>query len=308
MKNSIKISVVIPVYNVENYIGQCLHSILNQTLKEIEVICVNDGSTDKSLSILEKYSKIDDRIKVIDQQNQGAGYSRNLGLELASGNYVHFMDSDDYMELNAYECLYNKAIEFGADIVKGKSYALDNKTKEKLKRSAYELSNIGKNNFDKLISFYDSPNKLIKTTLVPWNGICKKSFLIDNKINFNNLTCVNDHTFFYEVIIKSKKLLFINNFIINHRVNRGNSLIGQRAKHFYCEFISFRITEDLVQNLPREHQLLFLNNEIKDIMHFYKKFKDDETYGYLISLQTKEFFKSIGFGIDLKSGNLYRLE
>ena len=99
----VKVSVVIPVYNVEDYLRDCLDSIVNQTLKDIEIICINDGSTDNSLEILEHYKSKDERIKVISQENGGISAARNKGIDLASGDYISFIDSDDYIDNNFYE-------------------------------------------------------------------------------------------------------------------------------------------------------------------------------------------------------------
>ena len=105
-----KVSVIIPVYNVENYLRQCLDSVVNQTLKEIEIICVDDGSTDDSFDILQEYAEKDARIKVVKQKNQGVGFSRNKGIKLANGEFVCFLDSDDYYQYdNNLELLYTKS-------------------------------------------------------------------------------------------------------------------------------------------------------------------------------------------------------
>ena len=121
-----KVSVIIPVNNTEKYITKCLDSVINQTLKDIEIICVNDSSTDNSLSILKEYAKKDNRLKLIDlPQNQGAGDAKNAGLKLVQGEYLGFVDSDDYIDLNYYEELYNKAKENDADIVKSKLLMLE---------------------------------------------------------------------------------------------------------------------------------------------------------------------------------------
>ena len=98
----VKISVIIPVYNEEDYLNECLDSIVNQSLEDIEIICVDDGSTDNSLNILKSYES-DNRIKIIPKENSGLGASRNVALDIAQGEYIAFMDSDDYMNLNALE-------------------------------------------------------------------------------------------------------------------------------------------------------------------------------------------------------------
>jgi glycosyltransferase involved in cell wall biosynthesis len=116
MLMSIKISVIIPVYNAENYIKYCIESLLNQTLKECEFIFVNDGSHDQSRSIIEKYQQIDDRIILINQENEGVSTARNIGIKLAVGEYIGFVDADDYIESEMYEELYNSAIQNDCEI------------------------------------------------------------------------------------------------------------------------------------------------------------------------------------------------
>ena len=116
-----KVSVIIPVYNVEPYLEKCLDSLINQTLKDIEIICINDCSTDNSLNILEQFKNKDERIKLINlKENKGAAAARNEGLKIAKGEYLGFVDPDDYVDLNFYEELYKKAKQDDADIVKAK--------------------------------------------------------------------------------------------------------------------------------------------------------------------------------------------
>lgn len=114
----IKVSVVIPVYNADKYLNQCVDSVVNQTLKDIEIILVNDASTDNSLNICNEYKKKDDRIKIVDKPvNQGLAAARNSGMEVCNGEYVVFLDSDDWVELDAYEKMYNAAKSNDSDIV-----------------------------------------------------------------------------------------------------------------------------------------------------------------------------------------------
>ena len=111
-----KVSVIVPVFNVEKYVGQCLESLINQTLKNIEIIIVNDGSTDKSLSICEEYARKDNRISVYTKENGGLSSARNYGLQFVSSPYVGFVDSDDWVSENFYEVLYNSITVNDCDI------------------------------------------------------------------------------------------------------------------------------------------------------------------------------------------------
>ena len=121
----VKLSVIIPVYNAEKYISQALDSVLSQSLKDIEVICVDDGSTDKSLEILRQYEGNDTRVKVITQKNQHAGVARNKGIEIATGEYLHFLDADDCVLPYSYEAVYNKALIHNLDFLKFRGVGYD---------------------------------------------------------------------------------------------------------------------------------------------------------------------------------------
>ena len=113
-----KVSILIPIYNVEKYLRQCLESVVNQTLEDIEIICINDGSTDSSPEIIREFASRDSRIKVIDKQNTGYGHSMNQGLKAATGEYIGIVESDDFVELNMFESLYITAKNNGAEVVK----------------------------------------------------------------------------------------------------------------------------------------------------------------------------------------------
>ena len=119
---NIKVSIIVPVYNTEKYIGKCLESLIAQTLKEIEIICVNDGSTDNSLKILNYYQNKDLRIKIVNQKNSGPGKSRNTGIKIAKGDFIGFVDGDDWVDKNYFEKLYNAAIKYNCEISAGDFY------------------------------------------------------------------------------------------------------------------------------------------------------------------------------------------
>ena len=120
-----KISVIIPVYNMEEYLSQCLNSVTNQTLKEIEIICIDDGSEDNSLEILKSFAQKDERIMILKQENLHSGVARNAGLSVAKGEYLSFLDSDDYFELNMLEKMYKKIKKMNSDIIVCKSKSID---------------------------------------------------------------------------------------------------------------------------------------------------------------------------------------
>ena len=166
-----KISVIIPIYNTEKYLERCLDSVCNQTLSDIEIICVNDCSTDSSLEILKKYSRNDSRIKLINlEENKGVATARNIGIDIAEGEYIGFVDSDDYIDLNFYLILYNSAVKNKADATKGKIVFPSNQY-DINKDNFYDINDLISNDF---AYFYHS-----FTT-----GIYRRDFIIKNNIKF----------------------------------------------------------------------------------------------------------------------------
>lgn len=210
-----KVSVIVPVYNVEKYLRQCLDTIINQTLKEIEIILIDDGSTDSSLTICKEYTKLDGRIKLIHKENEGLGYTRNKGLQEATGEFVGFIDSDDWIELDMFEKLYQTAVEKKADTclgnIKGKKLLFEGKeVKQELLpkmigskydgtdyygmsvwRGIYQLDLIKTHNVQ-----FPSERELISEDIIfdiQYYSIAQKVVLIDHKFyyyreNLNSLT------------------------------------------------------------------------------------------------------------------------
>lgn len=204
-----KISVIIPVYNTEKYLPKCLDSIINQTLKDIEIICVNDCSTDNSLAILQKYANKDKRIKLIDlPKNIGAGEAKNEGLKIAQGLYLGFVDPDDYIDLNFYEELYKNAYNSNADIVKGKLLIIDfNGVKVN--------SNLNEciKNISKFYFTFEYTSAIYKSELIKKNNITfSPDLLVGEDVVFQN-----------NAVIKAKSVEIIDN-VKYYYVKRKNSL------------------------------------------------------------------------------------
>ncbi|MBR6409259.1 MAG: glycosyltransferase [Alphaproteobacteria bacterium] len=186
-----KISVIVPIYNREETISRCLESIILQKLSDIEIICVNDGSTDKTETVLEEFAKKDKRVKVIKQANQGPSIARNNGMKAAIGEYIGFVDCDDYIEPDFYEKLYQAAKEEDADVALA-SILYDAKKKK------YFLLDYKKR---KIATTISSIFKLIGLPQTPyvWNKIYLRKFLIDNQLYFK------EH-FYYEDIVFSTQM------------------------------------------------------------------------------------------------------
>lgn len=222
--SSVKVSIIIPVYNAKHYIEKCLLSILNQSLREIEIIVVNDGSTGESLNILKKISQKDKRVIVLTQENKGASAARNLGLRNANGEYIGFVDIDDYIEEHMYFKMYNKAIEKNYDIVtcsfkeEGQNY-INNFTDALFGNDELVGANIKKLYLEKIIE-----DKFLGY-LPLWNKIFKNELIKEKEILLDeSMVLGEDRVFCCEAFLNSKKVANVNDFLYHYVKTNSNSL------------------------------------------------------------------------------------
>ena len=271
-----KISTIIPVYNAEKYLCKCLDSVIKQNLNETEIICVDDGSSDSSWEILKTYSRKYNNIRSVRQQNKYAGMARNAGLQMAQGEYVHFLDADDYLFPNTYKEVYECALFTDADYVKFRSRCFSAVTgaEESEKHSDYSCVYLNPNDFQKIISLESHPAELIESsTHVPWAGIFKRSFLHNHNIEFNNLKCVNDRSFYIQVITSTKKITYIDKYVVGHLRGNPESLVGKRGNNFECQFLSYHIIRNYLckksSELKYDLYKRILTTELLDILAWY---------------------------------------
>lgn len=208
-----KVSVIIPVYNVEKYIRQCLESVINQTLKDIEIIIINDGTRDNSMEIVEEYIS-DERIKIINKKNGGLSSARNTGILVAQGKYICFIDSDDFIEKSMIEELYNIIEEKNFDVVDSDIFLYDNKTHEIKERKNKEYLKI-----EKGLILWERYNVEV------WNKIYRKSFLLDNNIFFEEGIIHEDDLFSIKILSSTNKIGHINKSFYYYRINRSGSIM-----------------------------------------------------------------------------------
>lgn len=291
-----KVSVIIPVYNVEEYLRECLDSVVNQTLKEIEIICVDDGSTDSSLEILKEYAKKDSRITVITQQNLHAGVARNAGLAIAKGEYVHFLDSDDWIEKETYSKLYVLVSEKKCNIIKFRSFCYDN-TKKKIVNSYFtNMGAIGEKYFDKKIIVKDNIEIVVNISDAPWSGMYKTSFIQKNNIKFDNLLCANDTSFYYRCVMANNELYLSSKRFVYYRINNNSSLIGQRVYHFNCQLEQYAIISKIIKNNSQVIMESIKKHLVHAILYRYKMY-NEINIPYMVRSkiykETKDFISSI---------------
>ncbi len=279
---NLKVSVVIPVYNVEEYLKKCLNSVINQTLSEIEVICVDDGSTDHSLQILEEYAERDDRIKVITKENGGIASARNKGMEYATGEYIGFVDSDDWIELDMYEKLYENAKFYDSDMVMCSAHRFDNITHELKYDMPYFTLERFDETFDNCVFTPDKTKDFFFDICVtPWSKLYKSEFLEEIGVKFHEGLDFEDNTFFYETYLKASKLSLVRDFLYYYRINRSGSFITSANERFFDIVEMFDLTEDILMKTGNLDIYMerFSNYRISSILVRYnqvdKKYKQD---------------------------------
>lgn len=208
-----KVSVIVPVYNVEKYIEKCLDSLLNQTLEDIEFIIVNDGSTDSSKEIINSYMEKSDKFKYYEKKNGGLSDARNYGLQFATGDYIAFLDSDDYVDYTIYEKMYKKAIEEEADYVECDFYwTYQDGDKVKLKEDiGYRYNN--------------KKDMFVYARVVAWNKLFKKEVI---KEKFPKGLNYEDVEFFYKNLPNIKKFAFVEEGLIYY-IQRDSSIINKQT-------------------------------------------------------------------------------
>lgn len=294
----VKVSVVIPVYNVEDFLGECLDSICNQTLDDIEIICVNDGSKDKSLDILNEYASRDERITVIDQENGGHAVATNRGMDIASGKYLFLMDSDDILDLKALEETYTLAEQKKVDFVlfQAINYYMDKD--ELIEEENYSMNDLADYVGDSVFNYKDIRDFVFDITVTPWSKLYNRNFIEKNHIRFPEGLVFDDNVFFYDVLFAADKITFLRKHLFKRRWYPTSSTRAgdQRFLNYidicnliwdvferYGEFDYYRkelFTKKVgtiyywYKNIREEFKELFFSEMKKD----YQKIVDDEEF------------------------------
>ena len=303
MENKVLVSAIVPVYNAEKYLHQTLDSLIHQTLREIEIICVDDGSSDRSVEIVREYAARDPRVISLVQENAGAGTARNYGLSIARGEYVHFLDADDYMFPDAYAYMYAGARRFDADMVKTRVMGEDEQTGAHVPSPLYDLTNVDERDFERALRFEDVPGLLAgRIAVVPWNGIYRRELLMKENIRFNTLTCVNDRSFYNHMLVKAKRYVLLPEYTVHHRVNISTSLVGRRVKFFSCQFESYKLAEKQSAALCDRARAAAMSTEFSDLLFWYNKYKKSPEYGKKITQGMKEFVRGIDVHFFFRNG------
>ena len=276
LEHDIKVSVIVPCYNVERFLHECLDSILNQSLKEIEIICIDDGSTDKTIEILDTYTKKDSRLTYITQENQYAGVARNKGMEIARGKYLSFLDSDDFFEPIMLEEMYHQCEKDTADfcITGGATYDM----------STNEVTYKYKVRHEKLpskipFSYKDIPNDIFSASFIaPWSKLYKKSFIDKNKLQFQALQRSNDYFFTQSAMVLANRITIVDRCLFTYRIGTSTSLVETMDQNPFCFYKANKALYDLLQ----EHSIY------EDVKKSFKRSALSGAHHALSMLKTKE--------------------
>jgi len=260
-----KVSVIIPVYNAEQYIEKCLDTVCEQTMSsnEYEIVAIDDGSTDKSIDILQEYAGKYDNLNVICQSNRGAAAARNAGLDRASGEYISFVDSDDWVERNMLEVLYETASENNADMVFFNLYKNeDEKMKPYLRTGVYDEELIKKEIYPRLISTMDSSHCGNTLRGATWCKFFRRSVLEINHIRYNEMLIYNEDLLFsIEATIKSKIYLYLGDSYLYHNRINSNSITKryidclwekQKSMPEILHYICIDVDYDFIQQINKK--------------------------------------------------------
>lgn len=242
-----KVSIILPIYNVQDYLRECLESVVNQTLRDIEIICVNDGSKDGSLDIIREYEQKDHRIVVITGPNGGYGRAMNKGLDIASGEYVGFVEPDDYVSLEMFEELYRMAFEHNLDLVKADFYRFTRDVYGKEERKYEKIDNTGKR-YGELLNPSQDPST-IRFTMNTWTGIYRREMIEKYHIRHHETpgASFQDNGFFWQTFIHAERAMILNKpYYLNRRDNPNSSV--QSKEKVYCMNIEY----DFIRNLLME--------------------------------------------------------
>ena len=248
-QNIPKISIVVPVYNVEAYLHECMESILQQTLYEIEVICIDDGSTDSSGIMLDEYAKKDPRVKVFHRVNGGYGKAMNYGISQSIGEYIGIVEPDDYIELNMFEVLYKFSKSNNLDFIKSNFKRFYG---EKNNRTFEDVPLTTKKDFyGRIINPCKEPI-VLKLTMNIWTGIYNRSFIENHKICFHETpgASFQDNGFWIKTMTLAQRVYFIDEYFYMNRRDNPNSSVKNTEKALYV-INEFKYIDDFLNNNPK---------------------------------------------------------
>lgn len=251
MSNQPKVSIIIPIWNTEKYLEKCLDSIVNQTLKDIEIICVNNGSTDSCAEIIDKYMRKDSRIKTVFKEHGCLSSARNAGIKLATAPYMTFVDSDDWIEPQCYEVALQKfendteidLVCWGANVV---SVDIDESSQYlKNAKTYHKIRLVGKRDL--------SISNILKSNVCVWNKLFKTEIIRQNDVRFPENLCLEDNTFFYCYIANCKKAYYLDKYFYNYVQRKNSELERIRSQQSEVYAMALKNLEFIINYLKKKN-------------------------------------------------------
>lgn len=293
MENKPLISVIVPVYNVQKYIRQCLNSIILQTYRNLEIILIDDGSKDASLKIIREYEKKDNRIKVLTQKNEGVSKTRNKGIALSKGDYISFIDSDDYISLSLYQKFVNSInnAKTNPDLFCFNiSFYFEKQNLENIGAGhSFDIRDWQNRKDENTIHTFDDCTRPFSGNLSSCNKIFKRSFLVGNNLYFPDRRCFEDFQFSFFCLLAAKSIILTNERLYSYRKISKNSLTRNYNTYVFDIFdVNKQIENKLkamgqyenykyafFQHKYRQYAFLFFQANKKDRVKFFINAKID---------------------------------
>ena len=265
--SSVKVSIVVPVCNVETYLDECLDSLVNQSMHEIEIICVNDGSTDHSLEKLMKYANQDARVRIIDKDNAGYGHAMNIGMDYARGEYIGIVESDDFADLHMFEDLYAIAKKEDLDFIKA-DFNRFVKEDGKLKCSYIDIAARAKDCYNKVIDPMED-KRVFNLVMQTWSGIYRRQFLIDHEIRHHESAGASyqDNGFWFQTMMYAKRVWFYNKPYYYNRRDNPNSSVYSKTK-VYCMNKEYDFIREIMAQHPDLEQAYMFAYSRKKFLNY----------------------------------------
>lgn len=271
----VKISIIVPVYNTAKYLDKCIQTLINQTLENIEIIFIDDGSEDNSVEILKNYAKKDKRIRILKQNHKRQGAARNYGLSIAQGEYIGFVDSDDWVKLDMFEKLYYQAKETDSDIVMCSMNTFEDGTNKIIVNTYNTLDIFNQKFFENTFTPQDTLNFIFNISVSPYNKIYRKSLIDKNNIKFPENIYFEDNAFFFQSWLNAKKISLLNQKLYQYRKSTASTTKNDKNK------LDIFKTLDLTKNILEE------NNYYNRLKTDYLRYKSASLQYWFGSIQNK---------------------
>ena len=281
-----KVSIIMPAYNVEKYIRECMDSVIAQTLEDIEIIAVDDGSTDSTGTILDGYADADKRIRVIHKENSGYGASMNVGLREAAGEYIGIVETDDFAESRMFEILYDAAVRYETDVVKSIHYNYYT-DREPHNRPVDKLSDV--HEFNVPFAPVDHP-RIFKIPPSIWSGIYRRKMITDNDIRFLETpgASYQDTAFAFKIWACTEKVVFINEPLLHYRQDNMGSSVNNNDKKPFCVCDEFKEIDRFLNektDLKEKYEKIMNTTKFGVYLWNYNRLGPENKYQFLLRMK-----------------------